>query len=188
MKKSILLLSSALLLFAACNKDDGNPSPGPNTNDPDPKQEDVISISSSLTVDGKPVSYSIQSEFNISPYSLRAGDGSTMRQPTETTIILSSIGVSKDEFFEGKVITAQELKSTWGLQLFTPKPLALYLSRNYDGPAQGTITVTEYDEYQDADGDTKAGKLTLRFDQVIVQDNPERKTINGEITIEKYVY
>lgn len=188
MKKTILYFSSIMLLLISCNKNDNGSDNQQQEPPPPPVPENVISIESSLTIDGKPIKYTLDSKLEISDKSLRAGDGSTGKQPTETTIVLSSIGLSDEELSKGKIISGEELKSKWGVQLYTPDPLALYLSRAYTGSAQGKITVTDYDEYENADGVTKTGKVSLQFDGVKVQDQPGVKTVDGVITIEKYIY
>lgn len=182
------MLCSAYTLIG-CSKKEENTTPQPTTNNPStPKDE--ISIESSITVDGKAVNYSSSSEFNISSKSLRAGDAGNLSQGSETTIILSSTGLSNDDFFEGRVFTNNDFQNTpsWQMRLYTVGPSALFLASTYTGSNQGKITVVEYKEYTDSDGDKNAGKITLRFDNFKVQDQSTIKTINGNITIIKYIY
>ena len=107
MRNTILLFSSALLLLISCTKKDDTVNPDPNANNQNNQKEDVISITSSLTVDGQPVNYTLNSEFKIGPQSLRAGNGSFMAQATETTVILSSIGTSNEKLSKGKIIDSE---------------------------------------------------------------------------------
>src|SRR5690554_5516477 len=187
MKKPILFIVSTLLFFVSCSKsDDANPEE--QQQDPPPK-EDVISVTSSLTVNNVPVSYTLDSKLSISSQWLSAGDGSNSGPATETTISISSLGLSGEDFFEGKVIDAQKLiNEHWNVRLFTVNPQALFSSRSYTGSSQGKITVVEYDEYENDNGTTRTGKVSLQFDNVKVQDIPGVKTINGSIMIEQYVY